>query len=68
MMRIFGLPDDYLETYTARVRAVQPDQVLAAARKYIDPTQAAIVAVGDADTIHKPMEKFGPVTLTREVR
>jgi predicted Zn-dependent peptidase len=64
-MKVLGLPNDYLETYTTRVRSVEPDQVLAAAKKYISPTQAAIVVVGDASKIGDILKKFGEVTVTK---
>ena len=50
-MKTLGLPNDYLETYVTRVRSVEPDQIQAAAKKYIAPEQAAIVVVGDASKI-----------------
>jgi zinc protease len=64
-IRLNGLPNDYLEKYTARLRAVEPDQVLAASRKYIVPENSAIVVVGDASKIAKILEKFGTVTVTK---
>jgi predicted Zn-dependent peptidase len=65
MMKVTGLPNEYLEKYTLRVRAVEPDQIQAAARKYIAPGDAAIVVVGDAAKIQKPLEKYGKVTVTK---
>jgi zinc protease len=64
-MKALGLPTDYLETYTTRVRSVEPDQILAAAKKYMDPGQAAIVVVGDASKIGETLKKFGEVTVTK---
>jgi zinc protease len=64
-MKVLGLPNDYLETYTTRVRSVEPDQVLAAAKKYMAPDQAAIVVVGDASKIGDTLKKFGTVTVTK---
>jgi zinc protease len=60
-MKLLGLPDNYLETYTARIRAVQPAQLQAAAAKYMAPEAAGIVVVGDASQIAKTLEKFGKV-------
>ena len=60
-----GLPNDYLETYVTRVRSVEPDQILAAAKKYVAPDQAAIVVVGDASKIGDVLKKFGTVTVTK---
>ena len=64
-MKVLGLPNDYLETYTTRVRSVEPDQVLAVAKKYIAPGDAAIVVVGDASKIGDALKKFGEVTVTK---
>jgi zinc protease len=65
MMRNLGLPNTYLERFTDRVRAVEPDQIQAAAKKYMSPDSSAIVVVGDASKIGKTLEKFGRVTVTK---
>lgn len=59
----YGLPVDYWDTYPAKIEAVTPDDVLRIARKYINPENAQIVAVGDAVKIKSVMEKYGPVTV-----
>jgi zinc protease len=64
-MKTLGLPNDYLETYVTRVRSVEPQQLQAAAKKYISPEQAAIVVVGDASKIADILKKFGTVTITK---
>jgi len=64
-IKTLGLPNDYLETYTTRIRSVEPDQVLAAAKQYISPDQAAIVVVGDASKIAEALKKLGEVTITK---
>jgi zinc protease len=53
-----GLPLDYLEKYTTRIRSVEPDQIQTVAKKIIAPDQAAIVVVGDAKKIGPALEKF----------
>jgi zinc protease len=60
-----GLPKNYLETYTTHLRSVEPDQVLAAAKKYIEPGQDTIVVVGDASKIGEALKKFGDVTIAK---
>jgi zinc protease len=62
-VRLMGLPLDYLETYTSRLRAAGPDEVRSAAARYIYPADAAIVVVGDAAEIGARLEKFGEVTV-----
>jgi len=44
---MYGLPDDYFNTYVGNVLAVSKEQVLEAATKYIDPDKIAIIVVGD---------------------
>lgn len=48
---LYGLPDDYLQTYRDNVNAVTLDDVYAAANQYVLPDQMAIVIVGDADEV-----------------
>ena len=64
-LKLMGLPNSYLEQYTARVRAVTAQQVRAAANRYINPENANIVVVGDAAKIAQPLEKYGRFTLTK---
>ena len=64
-IKTMGLPVDYLEKYTGRIRSVEPDQIQAAAKKYMSPVKAAIVVVCDASKIGKALEKFGDVTVTK---
>jgi len=55
------LPDDYLETYRDKVRALQPADLLAMARKYFDSANLQIVAVGDRAQIEEQVALFGEV-------
>ncbi|MDQ2947346.1 MAG: insulinase family protein [Acidobacteriota bacterium] len=64
-IRTLGLPNDYLENYTTRVRSVEPDQIEAAAKKYLAPDRAAIVVVGDASKIGDSVKKLGEVKITK---
>ncbi len=65
LVKTMGLPDDYLEMFTTRVRSVEPGQIQVAAHKYMNPEDATIVVVGDAAQIAKPLEKFGPVQVQK---
>jgi zinc protease len=56
-----ALPDDYLETYRERVRALTAADVLAAARHYIDSPSAQIVVVGDREQVGTQAALFGEV-------
>jgi zinc protease len=53
------LPQDYLETYRAKVRAVTPADLLATARKYFDSANMQIVVVGDRAQIEEQAALFG---------
>jgi zinc protease len=64
-MKTLGLPNNYLETYVTRVRSVEPDGLLAAAKKYLAPGDDAIVVVGDASKIADALKKFGNVTVAK---
>jgi len=55
------LPDDYLETYRERVRALTSADVLLAARKYFDSAHAQIVIAGDRAEIAEQAALFGNV-------
>lgn len=61
--KLNGLPDDYLETFVPRVRAVTASQVQAAAQRYFDPQSLAIVLVGDASRLADQLGQFGPLQI-----
>lgn len=48
---LYGLPDDYLQTYRENVDAVTADDVQRVAVKHIRPDEMAIVIVGDANEV-----------------
>jgi zinc protease len=57
------LPDDYLETYRAKVRAITPDELLATARKYLDSANMQIIVVGDRSQIEPQAALFGELEI-----
>jgi len=57
------LPDDYLETYRAKVRALTPNDLLETARKYLDSPNMQIVVVGDRAQIESQAALFGDLEL-----
>lgn len=61
--RIYGFPENYWETYPARIMAVTAEDVQRIAQKYLNPESLQIVAVGDASKIKAVLEKFGTVTI-----
>jgi len=53
------LPEDYLETYRQKVRALTPSDLLETARKYLDSANMQIVVVGDRAEIESQAALFG---------
>ncbi len=59
--KLYGFPEDYWDTYPAKIMAVTAADVQAVARKYLVPETLQIVAVGDGAKIRSVLEKYGPV-------
>ncbi|HEY6943884.1 MAG TPA: pitrilysin family protein [Candidatus Acidoferrum sp.] len=57
------LPDDYLETYRAKVRAVTSEELLATARNYLDSANMQIVLAGDRAQIESQAALFGDLEI-----
>ena len=53
------LPDDYLEIYRDKVRAMTPADLQATARKYLDSAYMQIIIVGDRRQIEEQSRLFG---------
>jgi zinc protease len=64
-IKVMNLPKNYLETYTTKINSVEPDQIAAAAKKYMATGNDTIVVVGDASAIQKALEKFGTVRVVK---
>jgi predicted Zn-dependent peptidase len=59
--KLYNFPPDYWDNYPAQVMAVTADDIQRVARKYINPDNLQVVAVGDLSKIRPVMEKYGPV-------
>ncbi|MGH9741619.1 MAG: M16 family metallopeptidase, partial [Candidatus Acidiferrum sp.] len=57
------LPEDYLETYRQKVRALTPADLLETARKYLDSANMQIVVVGDRTQIESQAALFGDLEI-----
>ncbi len=57
------LPDDYLETYRDKVRALTPADLQATAQKYLDSANTQIVLVGDRTKIETQATLFGDLEI-----
>lgn len=54
----YNLPKDYYANYLRNVAAVTPATIQQVAQKYITPTNAYILAVGNADYIERRLTRF----------
>jgi len=59
--KIYNFPADYWDTYPAKISAVTAADVARVAKKYVNPDNMQVVAVGEASKIKAVLEKFGPV-------
>jgi hypothetical protein len=60
-LAIYGLPNEYYDTYRAAVRDVKKPAVLRLSERYVKPQKALIVVSGDAARLGKPLSHFGAV-------
>jgi len=58
----YGYPSDYLQRYRAGIDKVTKADVLAAARKNLDPARFQVLVLGKAKDFDKPLSSLGPVT------
>ena len=61
LLRIYHLPDDYWDKWSAMISAVTAEDVERVARQYVRPDTLQIVAVGDAAKIRESLARFAPV-------
>jgi hypothetical protein len=57
-IKMFGLPQDYLETYRSEIQAVTVEQVQEVAKKYVKPDEAAIIIVGDGAQLLEQVKPY----------
>lgn len=57
-IKMFGLPDDYLETYRQQIQEVTTKQIQDVAVKYVRPEEAAIVIVGDGAEVLEQLQLY----------
>ncbi len=62
-LAIYGLPDDYWQTYREHIEAVGIADVHAVARDLVRPDEALILLTGDASRVREELERaaFGPL-------
>jgi zinc protease len=62
---VYGLPEDSLDTFRARVRATTPEQIAALSGRLLHPERAAIVLVGPAEALRPQLEGLGPIEVVK---
>ena len=60
---IYGFPDDYWDTYPAKLMAVTAADVQRVGAKYLNPEALQVVTVGDSSKIKPIVEKYGAVQI-----
>lgn len=58
-MELYGLPQAYFDHYRENIAGVTKDDIVRAARKYLDPDRLLIVIVGSAKEIREPLGGLG---------
>ena len=56
---LYGLAEDYFDTYVERVMAVSADEVREAARRHLDPRHMVVVVAGDRAAVEEPLRRLG---------
>ena len=60
-LEYLGYPDDFLETFNEKVRAIDTEDVLSVMERRVNPEDFAIVAVGRTSDWDGDLSSFGPV-------
>jgi zinc protease len=60
-IKMFDLPDNYLEIYRNKIQAVTIEQIQEVAGKYVRPHEAAIVIVGDGSQLKEQIKPYAEV-------
>ena len=58
-LALFGLPDTYFEEFVPRVSAIQAQDVVRAAERYIDPARTVTLVVGDYQAVGPTLGPLG---------
>jgi len=61
-VKLYGLPVTYIEEFAGNIQSVTRDQILAAAKKYLETENIVFCIVSKADDVEGMLQKLGPVT------
>jgi zinc protease len=64
-LEVHGLPEDALDTYRARVRALTVEDTAREAQRRLHPDRAAIVVVGPAAQLQPLLAGLGPIEVVK---
>jgi zinc protease len=64
-LEVYGLPNDSLDTYRARVQSVTAEDAKRVAQELLHPDRAAIVLLGPAETLVPQFESLGEVEVVQ---
>jgi len=64
-LEVHGLPEDSLDTYRSRLRAVTLEDVRAASRDFLHPDRAALIVLGPAQDLVPQLEDLGSVEVVQ---
>jgi zinc protease len=56
---VYGLPEDYYETYAGKVNSMDLEKITAAAKQIVHPDQMVWIVVGDQAKIQKGIDELG---------
>jgi len=62
---VYGLPEDSLDSYRGRVRAVSEPEIAALAQRLLHPERTLILLVGPARELTPQLEGLGPVEVVQ---
>ncbi len=61
--RLYGLPEDYVQTYRVKLGAVAAEDLRAAAESTIRPERSVMVVVGDGAKIYDGIKDIAPIRI-----
>ena len=64
-IKLYGLPDDYIEDFVSNIKKVKKDDILKVARLLIDTDNMVFCVVSNADDVRTSLEKLGEVTTVK---
>lgn len=67
-MELYGLNEDYYNTYLRNINSITKEDVSSVAKKYLLPEGLKIVAAGDVSKLKEQLSKFGKIEIIEKVK